>query len=51
VLAGFDLGEGFALAITQAYATFDLVTQHTIFGDEVFIAHQQFLIDGPRDIR
>jgi hypothetical protein len=33
------------------YATFDLVTQHTIFGHEVLIAYQQFLIDSPSDIR
>src|SRR5215468_659466 len=46
-----NLGQGFALAITQAYATFDLVTQHAIFGYQVFVAEQQCLIDGPRDIR
>ena len=29
----------------------DLVAQDAIFGDEVLIAQQQFLIDGPRDRR
>src|SRR2546427_8753221 len=33
-----NLGQSFALAITQPYATFDLVSQHAIFGDEVLIA-------------
>ncbi len=42
---------GRALAITQAYATFDLVVQHTIFGHEVLIASQQFLIDRSSDRR
>src|SRR6266851_98860 len=45
-----QLGQGFALAITQAYATFDLVAQDAIFGHEVLIAYQQFLIDSPSDI-
>jgi hypothetical protein len=36
--------------IFQPYTTRDLVAQNTIFGDKVLIA-QQFLIDGPRDIR
>jgi hypothetical protein len=33
-----NLGQGLAIAIAQAYATFDLVTKHAIFGHEVFIA-------------
>ena len=45
-----NVGEGLALAIAQAYTTFDLVTQHAIFGHQVLIAQQQFLIDSPRDI-
>ena len=45
------LGQGLALASAQAYTTFDLVAQQAIFGHEVLVAQQQFLIDGPRDIR
>jgi hypothetical protein len=45
-----QLGQGFALAVTQAYATFDLVAQDGIFGHGVLIAYQQFLIDRPSDI-
>jgi hypothetical protein len=33
-----NLSQGFSLAITQAYATFDLVAQDVIFGHEVLIA-------------
>ena len=32
-----NFGQRFALAVTQPYTTFDLVSQHTIFGDEVLI--------------
>src|SRR6266704_4943848 len=42
--------KGLALAIAQAYTTFDLGTQHAIFGHQVLVAQQQFLIDSPRDI-
>jgi hypothetical protein len=38
-----NLSQRFALAITQPYAPFDLVSQHAIFGDEVLIAQQQSL--------
>src|SRR6266851_1200090 len=41
-----DLGEGLALAIAQAYTTFDLVAQDAIFGHQVLIAQQQCLIDS-----
>jgi hypothetical protein len=33
-----NLSERFALAITQPYALFALVSQYAIFGDEVLIA-------------
>ena len=33
-----NLGQSFTLAITEPYTTFDLVSQHAIFGDEVLIA-------------
>jgi hypothetical protein len=46
-----NLGQGLALGIAQAYATFNLVAKHAIFGHEVLIAQQQFLIEGPSDIR
>src|SRR5262245_41108251 len=46
-----NLGERLALAIAQADAPCNLVAQHTIFGHEILVAHQEFLIDGPRDIR
>jgi hypothetical protein len=45
------LSQGAALAITQADAAFDLVTQDAIFGHDVRIASQEHLVDGPRDIR
>jgi hypothetical protein len=45
------LGQGRALAIAQADATVDLVAKHAIFGHEVLMAHSQFLIDSPGDIR
>src|SRR5215467_5318965 len=35
-----NLSERFALAITQPYAPFDLVSQHAISGDEILIAYQ-----------
>src|SRR5713101_5307314 len=46
-----NLGQDLAIAIAQAYATFDLVTKHAIFSHEVLIAQQQFLIDASRDVR
>ena len=46
-----DLGQGLALAITQPHTPCDLVAQDAIFRHQVLVAQQQFLIDGPRDIR
>src|SRR5262249_39035394 len=43
--------QGLALAIAQAYTTWELVAQHAIFGHQVLVAQQEFLIDRPRDIR
>jgi hypothetical protein len=40
-----------AFAIAQAYAPFDLVAKHAIFGHEVLMAYQQFLIDSSSDRR
>ena len=46
-----DHGEGLALAITQPEATFELVAEDAVFRHQIFVAQQQFLIDGPSDIR
>src|SRR6266850_2271372 len=46
-----NLGQGLALAITQAYTTVDLVAQDAIFGHQVLVAQQEFLIHRTRDIR
>ena len=46
-----DHGKGLALAITQPDATFELVAEDAVFRHQIFVAQQQFLIDGFRDIR
>src|SRR5215831_5507794 len=46
-----DGGECLAFTVTQPDAPFDLVTEDAILGPQVLVAQQQFLIDGPRDIR
>jgi len=46
-----NLGQRLALAITQLDASRDLIAEHAVFGHQVLIAHQEFLIDGPRDRR
>ena len=46
-----DLGEGCALSIGEAHAPLQLVAQDAILRHHVLIAHQQFLIDSPCDIR
>ena len=46
-----DFGERLAFAVRQPYTARDLVAQNAIFRDEIFITQQQFLIDGPGDIR
>jgi len=45
-----DLSQGLALAITQAYTTFNLAVENTVFAHQILIAQQQFLINGPSDI-
>ena len=46
-----DLRQGLALAITQPYTSLELIAENAIFGHQILIAQQQFLIDGSRDIR
>jgi hypothetical protein len=46
-----DLGEGLPLAIIQPDASFKLVAQDAILRHQVLVTQQQFLIDGPGDIR
>jgi len=46
-----DLSERLALAVTEVHASCELVAEHAIFRHEVFIAQQQFLINGPSDLR
>jgi len=48
---GADLGQGLPLAVTQPHAPCDLMAQDAILCHQVFMAQQQCLIDGPRDIR
>jgi hypothetical protein len=43
-------GQGLRLTITQADTTVDLVAQDAIFGHQVRVAQQRFLIDGPSDL-
>jgi hypothetical protein len=45
-----DLGEGLALAIRSAHTARDLVAQDAIFGHQVLVAQQQFLIDRPCNV-
>jgi hypothetical protein len=46
-----DVRSCLALAIAQAYTPFDLVAKHAIFGHEILMAYQQFLIDSSSDRR
>ena len=46
-----DVSQCLAFAITQPEASLDLVSEDTVFRHQLFVAQQQFLIDGPRDIR
>jgi hypothetical protein len=46
-----EIGQGLALAITQQDASFDLMAQYPVFCHQRLMAHQEFLIDGPRDLR
>jgi len=46
-----DLGQGLARAVTQLEAPVHLVTEHPVFRHDRRVAHQQFLIDGSRDVR
>jgi hypothetical protein len=39
-----DFGQGFALAVTQPDAAFDLAAQEAIFCHQVLVAQQEFLI-------
>ena len=45
-----DLGQGLALAVAQPDTPLDLMAEDAIFGHQVLVAQQQFLIDCPRDI-
>ena len=45
-----DFGQRLAFASRQPHTARDLVAKHTIFGHEVLVAQEQFLIDGPRDL-
>jgi hypothetical protein len=40
-----NLGSGFALAIVQLYAPFDLLAQEAVFGYQIGIAQSELLID------
>jgi hypothetical protein len=42
-----DLGQGLALGVIEPDSPLDLVTQDAIFGHQIFIAEQEFLIHRP----
>jgi hypothetical protein len=46
-----DRGQRRAFAIRQPHTARDLTAQDAIFRNEISITQQQFLIDGPGDIR
>jgi hypothetical protein len=46
-----DLGQGLTLAVTQPYTSLELIAKNAIFGHQILVAQQQFLIDCPSDIR
>jgi hypothetical protein len=45
-----DLRQGLALAIVEPEVSLYLVAQDAVLRDQIFIAHQQFLIDSPCDV-
>ena len=45
-----DLGEGFALAVSQAYAAGDLLAEKPILRHQVLVAEQKFLVHRSSDI-
>jgi hypothetical protein len=46
-----NLGQGYAFAIRQPHTALELVAQDTILCHQILVTQQQFLIDGPRDVR
>jgi hypothetical protein len=45
-----NLGECLALGASPLHTTGDLLAQETILGDQVFMASQEFLVHGSRDV-
>jgi hypothetical protein len=45
-----NLSESSALGVGELYASFNLVAQDVIFGDEIVVSQAQLLIDGARDV-
>ena len=45
-----DFRQGLALAVTQPETLLDLVAENPVLRRQIFVAHQQLLIDSPRDV-
>lgn len=44
-----DLSEVSALGVSELYASFNLVAQDAIFGGEIFVSQQEFIVDRTGD--